>query len=161
MAKLAPGSRSTVEKRRNSEAAARARDGHGRRIHGFSTARAVSKRPVKWLKKFLTGRHGQRHGRNGYTGITERIKKVDGETNLKVRHHFRQLPVLPQLDCSLQVWRQEVSEHTEGMLNVQTRAVPVPLSSGKNGRRNGHGTRATGAVEPWPRSRAAALLVKR
>ncbi|KAJ6563359.1 hypothetical protein DFH09DRAFT_1082415 [Mycena vulgaris] len=60
----------------------------------------------------------------------------------------------------LQVWRQEVSGHAEGILNVQTRAVPVPLSSGKNGRRNGHGTRVTGAVEPWPRSRAAALEVR-
>ncbi|KAJ6560745.1 hypothetical protein DFH09DRAFT_1083219 [Mycena vulgaris] len=62
---------------------------------------------------------------NNIAGISERIKKVDGETNLKVRHHFR---------CK-----------------------PVPLNSGKNGRRNGHGNRATGAVEPWPRSRAAAL----
>ncbi|KAJ6492594.1 hypothetical protein DFH09DRAFT_1452827 [Mycena vulgaris] len=62
---------------------------------------------------------------NNIGRISEHIKKVDGETNLKVRHHFRQLPVLPQLDCSLQVWRQEVSEHTEGMLNVQTRAVEL------------------------------------
>jgi hypothetical protein len=40
---------------------------------------------------------------------------------------------------------------------VRNRAVAVPLSRNKNGQRNGHGTRATGAVEPWPRSRAAAL----
>ncbi|KAJ6542144.1 hypothetical protein DFH09DRAFT_1392762 [Mycena vulgaris] len=107
-------------------AAARARDGHGRRMHGFSTARAVSKRPVKWLKKSLTGRHGQRHGRNGYTGLPDDGKKTSRST--------------------------AVTAVFQRAVKVQTRAVPVPLNSGKNGRRNGHGTRATGAVEPWPRA---------
>jgi hypothetical protein len=42
---------------------------------------------------------------------------------------------------------------------VNSRAVPVPWKVPKDGQRNGHGTRATGAVEPWPRARAAALGV--
>jgi hypothetical protein len=43
---------------------------------------------------------------------------------------------------------------------VGNRAVAVPLSRRKNSQRNGHGTRGTGAVEPWPRSRAAALAMR-
>jgi hypothetical protein len=43
---------------------------------------------------------------------------------------------------------------------VNSRAVPVPWKVIKNGQRNGHGTRATGTVEPWPRARAAALVVE-
>jgi hypothetical protein len=35
-----------------------------------------------------------------------------------------------------------------------------PLLEEKNGRRDGHGTRATGAVEPLRRQRAAALVLR-
>jgi hypothetical protein len=49
--------------------ATRARHGHGRGNDGVSTAWAVSKRPVKWSRKFLTGLHGQRHGRDGSTAL--------------------------------------------------------------------------------------------
>ncbi|KAF8212917.1 hypothetical protein K438DRAFT_1751331 [Mycena galopus ATCC 62051] len=44
-------------------------------------------------------------------------------------------------------------------VSTETRAVTVPWTTQENCQRNGHGTRATGAVEPWPRSRAAALDV--
>jgi hypothetical protein len=42
---------------------------------------------------------------------------------------------------------------------VNSRAVPVPWKVSKRRRRNGHGTRAMGAVEPWPRAQAAALTI--
>jgi hypothetical protein len=45
-------------------AATRARHGHGRGNDGVSTARAV-----EWFRKILTGRHGQRHGRDGSTAL--------------------------------------------------------------------------------------------
>ncbi|KAJ6600472.1 hypothetical protein DFH09DRAFT_1070267 [Mycena vulgaris] len=50
-------------------AAARARDGHGRGIHGQSTARPVLYTAVRMIFSPPTGRHGSRHGRNGYTAI--------------------------------------------------------------------------------------------
>ncbi|KAJ7256678.1 hypothetical protein C8J57DRAFT_1235542 [Mycena rebaudengoi] len=37
-------------------------------LTGDLRPRAVSRRPVELLKKFLTGRHGQRDGRDGSTG---------------------------------------------------------------------------------------------
>ncbi|KAJ6484573.1 hypothetical protein DFH09DRAFT_1459797 [Mycena vulgaris] len=50
-------------------AAARARDGHGRGIHGQSTARPVLYTAVRMIFGPPTGRHGSRHGHNGYTAI--------------------------------------------------------------------------------------------
>ncbi|KAF8160425.1 hypothetical protein K438DRAFT_2071005 [Mycena galopus ATCC 62051] len=50
-------------------AATRARDGHGRGMHGKSTARSVLYTAVRGISSPPTGRYGSRHGRNGYTAV--------------------------------------------------------------------------------------------
>jgi hypothetical protein len=50
-------------------AAARARGGHGRGIHGQSTARPVLYTAVGEISSAPTGRHGSRHGRSGHTAV--------------------------------------------------------------------------------------------
>ncbi|KAJ7488742.1 hypothetical protein B0H11DRAFT_2405808 [Mycena galericulata] len=56
---------SEEDNRESLRAATRARDGHGRGIHGQSTARPVLYTAVRGISSPPTGRHGSRHGRNG------------------------------------------------------------------------------------------------
>ncbi|KAJ7206929.1 hypothetical protein B0H12DRAFT_1080114 [Mycena haematopus] len=89
-------------------------------------------------------------------------------TKFKLRHHTRKFPPLgstlrrtapgsktispPQSNNYASGWQTRVTAVTavfQRSVVAVTRAVTVPWWSSQNLRRNGHGTRATGAVEPW------------
>ncbi|KAJ6537403.1 hypothetical protein DFH09DRAFT_1090988 [Mycena vulgaris] len=82
-----------------------------------------------------------------------------------------------QLEKSTQTLRLHVGNHDQELPRTQHKQYTVdlydplkrpsrpsfdgPLLEEKNGRREGHGTRSTGAVEPSRRQRAAALVLLR
>ncbi|KAJ6600243.1 hypothetical protein B0H10DRAFT_2230963 [Mycena sp. CBHHK59/15] len=119
---------------RPNRAATRARDGNGRRFDGWSTG-------------------------------TGRVDTAREEVTV-FNTHGQMIDMLSYQNYAVHAWLKltratAVTAVFQRAVGKRTRAVTVPLTTPENPQRNGHGTRGTAAVEPWPRARAAALRPNR
>ncbi|KAJ6546105.1 hypothetical protein DFH09DRAFT_1088055 [Mycena vulgaris] len=92
------------------------------------------------------------------------LEKSTQTLMLHVGNHDRELPRIQHkqytvcLEPAKTYGKQESVDLYDPLKRPSRPSFDGPLLEEKNGRRDGHGTRSTGAVEPSRRQRAAALL---
>ncbi|KAJ7276830.1 hypothetical protein C8J57DRAFT_1223548 [Mycena rebaudengoi] len=137
-------------------------------LTGDLQPRAVSRRPVESLKKFLTGRHGQRDGRDGSAGCgtcevptvsfsgfncgaSPKLSRIDTR-NSDIR--VRRLPKSQQIDWNLGIFRvRSERTETEAVKEVLLTAEMNDPLNGRDGRvstgRRGRKPCRSRAVDLW------------
>ncbi|KAJ6481593.1 hypothetical protein DFH09DRAFT_1463723 [Mycena vulgaris] len=103
--------------------------------------------------------HGMRQNLGDPIALREHLEKPTQTLRLHVGNHDRELPSTQHKQYNRLFGASKNVDLYDPLKRPSRPSFDGPLLEGKNGRRDGHGTRSTGAVEPSRRQRAAALFV--